>query len=174
MRPRHPSLPRLWLMTDPRMGEGLWNAIERLPRGAGIVFRHYELPQAERCALFARLARVASRRGLVLVRAGTRPMRGEQGAHNARRRTGILTRAVHSRRDLVAAARDRVDAVFVSPVFATRSHPGSQTTGTVRLGLMRGAISMPMIALGGMDSIKMRRLRGLRLHGWAGIDAWSR
>ena len=101
-------------------------------------------------------------------------MRREYGAHNARRGTGILTRAVHSRRDLVAAVRDHVDAVFLSPVFATRSHPGSKTIGTVRLGLMRGAISMPILALGGMDSVKMRRLRGLRLHGWAGIDAWTR
>src|SRR5439155_26981070 len=42
MHARHP-LPRLWLMTDERQGDGLWAALERMPRGAGVVFRHYSL-----------------------------------------------------------------------------------------------------------------------------------
>ena len=32
------SLPRLFLMTDERMGDGLWDALARLPKGAGVVF----------------------------------------------------------------------------------------------------------------------------------------
>ena len=33
------TLPRLWLMTDERVGDALIPAVERLPRGAGTVFR---------------------------------------------------------------------------------------------------------------------------------------
>jgi thiamine-phosphate pyrophosphorylase len=38
-------------MTDERLGDALWTALRRLPRGAGIVFRHYATPPAERRAL---------------------------------------------------------------------------------------------------------------------------
>lgn len=171
--PRRHPIPRLWLMTDLRMGEGLWDALERLPRGAGVVFRHYELRGGERHALFEKVRRVGRRRGLLVVAAGDMPMRGEQGAHNSRRRTGIATRAVHSRRELIVAKRDGVDAVFASPVFATRSHPGGRALGAVRLGLMIRDARVPVIALGRMDARQMRRLRGLGVYGWAGIDAWS-
>ncbi|RYD48780.1 MAG: thiamine phosphate synthase, partial [Sphingomonadales bacterium] len=41
MRCRHPLIPKLWLMTDERMGDDLWDALKRLPRGSGVIFRHY-------------------------------------------------------------------------------------------------------------------------------------
>jgi hypothetical protein len=64
------SLPSLFLMTDERMGDALWRALERLPRGAGVVFRHYRLPPVERRALFERVRAVARRRGLRLLLGG--------------------------------------------------------------------------------------------------------
>ena len=173
MRPR-PPLPRLWLMTDPRMGEALWTALEQLPRGAGVVFRHYQLPPAERHELFARVRRVARRRRLVLLVAGP-PLRGADGRHGGRTRVGapgLKTRAVHHRRDLVAARRARVDAVFASPVFATRSHPGAPALGRVRFGLLIREAGVPVIALGGMNARRARSLAHFRIHGWAAIDAW--
>ncbi len=87
MRRRHPvpsPIPSLWLMTDERSGDALWRAVRRLPRGAGIVFRHYATPAAERRRLFARLLRIARVRGLVLVRAGDMPLAGEMGVHGRR------------------------------------------------------------------------------------------
>lgn len=162
-------------MTDERMGEGLWEALERLPRGGGVVFRHYATPAGERRRLFARMAQVARRRRLVLVRAGAQAMRGEDGIHN-RQQTGrgLATFAVHDVRDAVSARRAGVDLVFVSPVFATQSHPRAKGLGVARLGLLLRSIRMPTVALGGMDARRFGRLRGLRLHGWAGIDAWIR
>ncbi|MCC2977197.1 thiamine phosphate synthase [Sphingomonas sp. PL-96] len=163
-------------MTDPRMGEALWTALERLPRGAGVVFRHYLLPPAERAELFARVRRVARRRRLVLLVAGA-PLRGADGRHGGGRRVGargLTTRAVHHRRDLVAARRARVDAVFASPVFATRSHPGAPALGRVRFGLLIRGEEVPVIALGGMNARRAKSLAPLRIHGWAAIDAWAR
>ena len=69
MRPRHP-LPSLWLMTDERI-EDVAAALRRLPRGAGVVFRHYATLPAERRRLWRRLLRIARARGLMLVRAGS-------------------------------------------------------------------------------------------------------
>lgn len=175
MRARHPSPPRLWLMTDERMGARLWVALERLPHGSGVVFRHYRLPLAERRALFARVAKVARRRGLVLLRAGEQRLgRWEDGTHGTRRRVrGWYSRAAHSPDEVVAGLRTGADLLFVSPVFATRSHPGATTLRPVRLGMLMRGVAVPVIALGGMDEGRARRLRGLGVYGWAGIDAWA-
>lgn len=170
---RHP-LPRIWLMTDERMGERLWAAIDRLPRGAGVVFRHYSLPHRQRKKLFARVAQVARRRRLVLVTAGNRWLGQSDGVHNRRRAVArrFHTAAVHSRAEIAQAGRAGVDLLFVSPVFPTRSHPKASALGPVRLGLMIRGNRVPVIALGGVDTEQFRRLRGLDLHGWAGIDAF--
>lgn len=172
MRPRH---PRIWLITDERMGEGLWNALAQLPQGGGVIFRHYATPPVERRALFVRVRRIARRRGLTLITAGE-PQAGADGVHgrHARRGKGLLTRPVHSRREAIAAVRAGADLIFVSPVFPTRSHPGARNLGPVRLGLMLRGINVPAIALGGMDAGRLRRLAPLELHGWAAIDAWIR
>lgn len=173
MSTRHPPIPRLWLMTDPRLGERLWDALERLPRGSGVIFRHYQLPLPQRRSLFARVAKVARRRGLLLLRAGAEPMRGEMGTHGRRGR-GLITWPVHSRREAIAAMRAGADALLVSPVFPTRSHPGAPVLGPVRFGLLIRGLDMPVIALGGMDPRNARRLRAIGIHGWAAIDAWAR
>lgn len=173
MPTRHPPIPRLWLMTDPRLGEALWDALARLPRGSGVIFRHYQLPSAERRALFARIAKVARRRGLVLLRAGATPMRGERGTHGARGRW-LTTWPVHSRREAMAAIRAGADALLVSPVFPTRSHPGAPALGPVRFGMLVRGLPVPVLALGGMDARNARRLAPFGIHGWAAIDAWAR
>lgn len=173
MRRRHPPIPRLWLMTDERLGDRLFDAIERLPRGAGIVFRHYALPKAERRALYAKVERAARRRRLVLVRAGADRLGREQGTHGRRTAGRLTTWPAHSRREAIAAIRAGADALFVSPVFATRSHPGARALGVTRLGLMTHGLGVALIALGGMNARRARSLRGLGIHRWAAIDAWA-
>ena len=170
MHRRHP-VPRLWLMTDERMGEALWRAVRRLPCGGGIVFRHHATPLPKRRRLFARLLRVARARRLVLVRAGTVPMRGEMGVHKARGK-GLVTWPVHDGREAREARRAMADAAFVSPVFATRSHPGARTLGALQAAQLAARLPMARIALGGMDARRFRCLRSF--DGWAAIDAWLR
>lgn len=174
---RHPPIPDVWLMTDERMGGDLWGALARLPRGSGVVFRHYGVPTAQRRALFARIARIARTRRLLLLRAGpVRLARHEEGVHGARRARDhrLRTAPAHSRAEAVSEIRAGADALFVSPVFATRSHPGARTLGRVRLGLMVLGLDTPLIALGGMNADRARTMRGLGIRRWAAIDAWTR
>ncbi len=79
---------------------------------------------------------------------------------------------MHNLRQLRTAERAGADLVFLSPVFATRSHPKARPLGVRRFGLIANQAKVPVIALGGMDADKARRLHGA--YGWAGIDAWSR
>lgn len=181
MRSRQ-SLPRIWLMTDERMGDALWPALARLPRGGGIVFRHHRTPMGERRALFARVRVAARRRRLVLVLADE-PRRAvawrADGVHGwAGRYAGrplLHTAPAHDGRELVAAMRAGADLVFLSPVFPTMTHPGAPTLGPVRFGLLarvRGR-SCGLVALGGMTPRCYRRMAALGADGWAAIDAWA-
>ena len=63
--------------------------------------------------------------------------------------------------------------VFVSPVFATRSHPGARALGPLRAAAIARGLPVLWMALGGMDAGRFRRLSGLGFHGWAAIDAWQ-
>jgi thiamine-phosphate pyrophosphorylase len=166
---RRQPLPRLWLMTDERQGEALLPAIARLPRGAGIVFRHYSLAPADRRALWERVRTAARGRGLTLVVAGS-ALPGADGAHNRACR-GLRTASAHSLREIRAAERAGAHLIFLSPVYATRSHPGAPPLGPRRFALLAHQAKLPVIALGGMDAQKARTLGGA--YGWAGIDAWS-
>jgi thiamine-phosphate pyrophosphorylase len=173
MPPRH--LPALWLMTDERMGDLLWPALHALPRGAGVIVRHYRT--TDRRALFERVRTIARARRLVLVLAGPPRLAiawradGAHGAHRHVRASRRLVRTVpcHDRVALIAA--HGADLRFVSPVFATRSHAGAAALGRVRLGLMIAGDRDQLVALGGMTARRARGLRPLGIDRWAAIDA---
>ncbi|MEA3066470.1 MAG: thiamine-phosphate pyrophosphorylase [Sphingomonadales bacterium] len=165
---RRQPLPRLWLMTDERQGEALWAALERLPRGAGVVFRHHRLAPGERRRLFERVRKVARRRRLFLL-AGGAGLRAD-GVHNGRG-SGFRSASAHDLAELKSAERSGAGLVFLSPAFPTRSHPEARALGPSRFGLIARQARVPIIALGGVDARKARRLP--HIYGWAGIDAWS-
>lgn len=158
-------LPRLWLMTDERMGDGLLDVIRRLPKGAGVVFRHYSLEARERALLYQRVRCVARTRRLTLL------CGGPGGTHG--RRKGAISAPVHSIRERVEAERIGVRLVFVSPVFPTASHPGARALGRARFGLLVRNSKVPVIALGGMTKKRGRSLAVFGIHGWAAISSLS-
>jgi thiamine-phosphate pyrophosphorylase len=172
MRRRQPqSLPRIWLMTDERMGDDIWDGLHRLPKGGGIIFRHYSLGQKERAALFSRVRRIARKRRHILVLAGQAIGRAD-GRH-ARVAPGLWTAPVHNTAERMSAERAGAGLLFVSPVYATRSHPGAKPLGRVRLGMLIRGAKLPVIALGGMDARKAKSLKSLNIYGWAAIDAFA-
>ena len=180
MRARQP-VPTVWLMTDERADATLEAALRRLPRGAGIVFRHYTLAPVERRRRFEQVQSIARARGLILILAGER--RDAIGwradgwhsgtPHSLPMRTRLRTAAAHNLRESIAARRVGSDIVFVSPVFETRSHPGARSLGPLRFGRIATSSGTIVIALGGMNARRHRRLVQLGAAGWAAIDAWS-
>ncbi len=174
-------LPSVFLMTDERLGEALWDAIARLPRGAGVVFRHYTLAPAERRALFERVRRITRRCGLVLLLAGSPRLAvawkadGAHGRSPHRRasRTLLRTAPAHDRAEWIAARRRGCDLAFVSPIYATRSHLGQRPIGALRARLMIRHDRDRVVLLGGMTAVRSRALRSIGFERWAAIDAWS-
>jgi thiamine-phosphate pyrophosphorylase len=175
---RQSSIPHLWLVSDARNDAVLERAMARLPRGSGLVFRHYHLPPTERRGRFKTLARVARRFGHVVVLAGDAweaRAWGASGAYGAPHRLARGARmlrlaTVHSLHELAQAHRARADAVLLSPVFATASHPGAKALGPGRWRLLAARAPTPVIALGGMTRQRARVLGAAR---WAAIDGLS-
>lgn len=169
-------LPKIWLMTDSRLGNQLLSAVRKLPLGSGVVFRHYDLPHAKRLALLRQVARLCRQRGHRLLLAGDGHGKAD-GVHGRPRcySTQILSMPVHNVAEIRYAKRIGADLVFLSPLFPTRSHPGGRALGMPRFSALAGlAAPMKVIALGGMTRNNARAVTARKAYGWAGIDAFTK
>jgi thiamine-phosphate pyrophosphorylase len=180
-------LSRLWLVSDPVRLPDPCAAAARLPRGAGVLARGLA-PM-----VLARLRDLARRRGLCLMLGGDAraALRARCGLHLpdrpegpglaafllARRRHvpwAVLSLAVHGRAGLARARRVGADFGFVSPAFATASHPGAPALGPLRWAKLAAGLGRPAVALGGVTAGSAARLpRGGpgRVAGLAAIGA---
>lgn len=175
MRNRHLILPDIWLITDARNDGGLEATLRRLPRGSGLIFRHYHLEEQARAERYAKLARLARRGGHLVALSGSvrqaRRWRAD-GAYGPSDRLGQGPAALrlvtaHSLREIGMAQRARADAILLSPVFPTRSHPDGKALGPVKFRLLTAWSRVPIIALGGMSQTRSRALLWKK---WAAID----
>ncbi len=172
------SFPNIWLLSDERNDAVLEETLARLPRGSGFIYRHYHLPGAERVARYSSLARLARTRSHVVVLADSALTATEWGADGIYgsplslypRRDLLMLAAAHDMCEIAQANRIGADAVLLSPAFPTRSHPGATSLGPLRFRMLAQYARMPVIALGGMDPARARRLDWPH---WAAIDGLS-
>jgi thiamine-phosphate pyrophosphorylase len=147
-------------LPDPRA------AVSRLPPGlAGVVYRHDD--DADRAGLGRDLARICRARRLILVVAGDIRLAAalHAGVHlrggrwpGPMRIKGIVTSSAHSLADIRRAGRAGATLAFLSPVFATASHPGAPSLGPVRWSGLARQAPIATAALGGIDGITVRGL----------------
>lgn len=187
-------LPALILLTDEQRLADPVAAVARLPRGSGVILRHYGIAKRDRVALARKLRAVTRQRGcLLLIAADERGgadlaqaidadglhlserllRRGRRSARPFRMPHWRVTASVHSLAALRLAAARGVDAVLLSPVFPTASHPGARTLGPLRFAAWARASRIPVYALGGVDDRSAARLRASRACGLAGIGAFG-
>jgi thiamine-phosphate pyrophosphorylase len=178
--PRSHPLPKIWLMTDERLGDDLLPAIQRLPAQSGVIFRHYHLDAAARKFLFGQVMRMCRRRGHVLLLAGDErtAMRWHaDGFHQRSQRASRLLHSapVHDAREIAGVKAARPDLVFLSPIFATNSHPGARPLGPLSFNrIAKLASPSHIIALGGMNRRNAQMLSPRLIDGWAAIDAFKK
>ena len=176
------KLPALVLMTDDRLADP-FAAARALPRGSMVVLRAKNA--AARAVLAAKLRPITRARGTKLLIADDAQLAqrvGADGIHlpqahakwaahwRACHPGWIITAAAHT---LNAAEARNVDAVFLAPVFPTRSHPGGRYLGAILTRIIAQQTRTPVYALGGINAATATRLRGAKLAGFAAIDALS-
>lgn len=179
------SLPPLILMTDAERVPDPLPAATRLPRGSAVLLRHYNWP--ERRALAMALAEACRRRGLLLLVGADAALAEEIGANGLHlperllrpeRSPGarslafsVITTSAHSRESIARARDAGVDAVLVSPVFRTVSHPTAAPLGLRAFRLLARDAGIPVYALGGINAGNVRRLIGTGATGIAALGA---
>ncbi len=173
------TLPTLWLFTDAERMPDPLPAIRALPRGqCGVVFRHDGIPR--RASLAGQVARICRDRNLPLTIAGDPRLAARLGAGVHLRagrhpdlsglQTRLITASAHTVAEIRRAARAGASAIFVSPLFATLSHPGAPTLGAFRFAALC-QLHPGLFALGGIDGATARRLPRARCCGAGAIAA---
>jgi thiamine-phosphate pyrophosphorylase len=166
-RRRKTKFPVLWLFTDEVRLPDPMPAIRALPSGlCGVVFRHDATPN--RAALGRQLAKLCRARRLVFVAAGDPRLAAAMhaGLHlRAGRRSllrphdGLVTSSAHNMTEIRRAAAAGAKIIFISPAFATASHPGARGLSAIQWNnLARRAPHGTAYALGGVDGQKMTSL----------------
>ena len=170
-------LPRVLMSDD---SHNVLAAARALPRQALIVLRTRDdrrraalaqkliaLPHRLLIAGDAKLAADCGAAGLHLPEARA----GEVLHWRARHPNWIITTAAHSIAGLLRAGMFGANAVFLSPVFATASHPERIAIGAARASLMAAQAQVPVYALGGVDARNAALLLHTRFQGIAAISA---
>lgn len=148
-----------------------------MPRGAGLVYRHFGADDRQEIAYSLR--RACWRRGAKLL-IGADPALaravGADGVHwperlvagrmGRQRQFRIETAAAHGVGGLLKAEAAGMDAVVLSPVFASDSPSAGAAFGLWRGSALARRAKLPVLALGGVDSDKSR---ALRVSGFAGF-----
>ncbi len=175
-------LPPLVLLTDDERLPDPLAAARALPRGSLIVLRARQA--SHRAKLAAGLMPIVRARALYLSVAGDPELAARIGAHGLHlpealareaahwrslRPGWLITLSQHSLR--MSAGARHADALLVSPVFATASHPGRAAIGALRLGSYARKCVRPLYALGGVNARNARPLKGMPLAGLAAIGA---
>jgi thiamine-phosphate pyrophosphorylase len=179
-------LPTVFFVTDPDRTPDPLSIARGLPRGAGVIFRGFGRPDAERTA--SALAGVCRRRGLLLLigadaalahRVGAGgvhlPERDVQKAPSIRSRHPgwVVTGATHSPHALRAARTAGLDAALLSTAFASLSPTATRPLGPIRLAFLARGAGLPVIALGGVNGQTAGRLTGTGISGFAAVDGFS-
>lgn len=151
------------MMTDDRAAD--WaSAARRLPPGSVVVVRARDTARRRRLAaeldgaarlLIADDPELAADIGAAGLHLPEKRMR--EAAHwRARFPHWIITSSAHSLRALMGAAA--LDAVFLSPIFATSSHKNARTLTPVRAAFIAALSPVPVYALGGVTTQNAARL----------------
>lgn len=177
-------LPNLLFFTDPARIASPEAVAERLPQGAGIVFRAFGAENAVEQG--RRLRAIADARGLLLL-VGAHPGLAEgvraDGLHMPERLVGeipklraehgryLITVAAHDLKAVQAAERAGADAVIVSPVFPSNSPSAGQPMGVEGLMALVAATALPVYALGGVRAGTVAQLATSGVVGIAAVEA---
>lgn len=165
----------LVLMTDDRKADWV-RAARALPPGSVVVVRAREAKQRQ--ALARQLSGLATlliaddpHLAVQLGAAGLHlpEARMREAAHwRSRFPHWIITSSAHSLRALMGA--HHLDAVFLSPVFATSSHPEARALTAVRAAFIAALAPVPVYALGGVTP-RNAKLLGPSFSGIAAISS---
>lgn len=163
------QLPPVFFLTDPERTPDPVRIARALPRGWGIIYRHFGA--ADRHETGRALSRVARRRGLTLlvaadpglaIRIGAAgvhwPFAHKRDARKWRGQFGLMTVSAHAPEDVRAVSHGLFDAALVSTVFPSASPSARVPMGMQRFRRLSRKARLPIFALGGVTAANAGRI----------------
>ena len=165
--PGHPlALPALMLVTDRLVAGGEDALVEKVAEAVAggvtvVQVREKDLAPEQLAALADRVKAAIGGRAALVINSDADVARkvGADGVHFPENaafpgdRAGLITgRSVHSVESALQAAAEGVDYVVVGPAYVTESHPGVAPGGPQLISDVAAAVSVSVIAIGGIDA----------------------
>lgn len=183
--------PCLMLVTDRSLcgGEdGLVIAVEQAVAGGvdAVQIREKDMPLDQLTALALRLRETTRDRALLLVNGPLEAAGYADGVHlpedlpagrhgaptvEPPREGFLVGRSVHSLDAARRAEREGVDYLVAGPVYETRSHPGREPAGVRLIEEIASKVSLPLLAIGGVDATRVAEVVRAGASGVAVISA---
>ena len=85
----------------------------------------------------------------------------------------LVGKSVHSLEAALAAERDGADYVIFGPVWASASHPGGAPAGIEALARVAAAVSVPVLAIGGVTPARIPECLAASAAGYAAIEMFE-
>ena len=179
-------LPVLMLVTDRNLAGGdnalMRKVEEAVVGGVNVVqLREKDMVHDELVALAKRLREAIAGRALLLVNGSPVAAReaGADGAHMpeyaaslVERPPGLLAgRSVHSVEAALRAEAESADYVIFGPIYETQSHVATMQAGVAALREVADAVSIPVIAIGGVTAPSVQEVMHAGASGVAVIRA---
>lgn len=180
------SLPCLMLITDRRLAgseDALVAAVDDAISGGvnAVQLREKDLAAAELLCLAERLRAVTAGRAPLLVNGSLQVAlaSGADGVHlpeaapmvERPARPFLVGRSVHSREAAERAWAECSDYLIAGPVYETASHAGAMPGGVSLVESIANAVAVPMLAVGGVDAVRVERVVRAGASGVAVISA---
>ncbi len=178
--------PSVIALTDEDRRATALDQIARVPAGGMLLIRRRHQAAAFNDA--AEIAATATERGIMIsVSLSTPPkslpvdgvhipehaLKNWRHADLVRLSPSFVSASAHDWTGIRKAAAVGVDAILVSAVFATKSHPNRSALGLYRFAALMQASPIPVYALGGMTYDRSRRTAAVGAVGFAGIGLFA-
>jgi len=172
-------LPSLFALTDPNRAPDLTVLVHALPKGSGLIYRHFGT--ADRYQTASHLSNIAKKRHLKLL-IGNDPKLAMKvdadGVHWSevrlreakywQNRFALMTCAAHSRRAISCIEATVIDAALISAIFPSNSPSAGSPLGVETFRQLCTQSAIPLYALGGVNTQNMDKVSGFG--GIAGIE----
>ncbi len=168
--------------TDRKRCDNLGEIIKNLPKNSAVIFREYDLSEEKRQELALEIFEICKKFGhkfLVGKSLGLAKLVNADGVHfsdlDSCKISGdkkfIVSMACHSLKSVARAQNSAVDIIFLSPIFATKSHENAKILGLNILLKACKISSKPVFALGGVNENNIAKIVKCGAFGFGAIEA---
>ena len=165
---------QVFVLSDPVRNPNLNEIITNSPKDALIIYRNYgaPIPKLKKQSKKQILASVSPKQAFKHKLLGIHIPNKSLKHHHLSKAKGLMTTgSAHNLREITRAINCGIENVIISAIFQSKSKSAGKPKGNIKLAqLIRLFPKQKFIALGGINHKSLKRLKGIKLKGIAGVS----